>query len=86
MFLSLSTITREYAALKALPYYDFYAEIMRPQPAEIPHLPAPQIEQAMKAYQVNEPQATAILGSMRNEGFSLIQGYTQFYQYIKYIC
>lgn len=28
----------------------------------------------MKAYQVNEPQAKAILGSLKTQGFSLIQG------------
>lgn len=28
----------------------------------------------MKSYQVNEPQAKAILGSLKTHGFSLIQG------------
>jgi ATP-dependent RNA/DNA helicase, senataxin len=79
--LSLSTIAREYAALKALPYYDFHHQVMRPRPADIPQLPAAQIEQAMKAYQVNEPQAIAILGSMRTDGFSLVQGYIYFLIY-----
>lgn len=78
MTFSLSTIAREYAALKALPYYDLYAEIMRPQLAGVPYLPAVQVEQAMKAYHVNEPQAIAILGSMRTDGFSLVQGYSHF--------
>ena len=73
---SLSTITREFAALKALPYYDFYADIMRPQPARVPHVPASQVQQAMKSHRVNEPQAVAILGSLQVEGFSLIQGYS----------
>jgi ATP-dependent RNA/DNA helicase, senataxin len=79
MACSLSTIAREYAALKALPYYDFYPEIMRPRLAGVPQLPASQVEQAMKVYHVNKPQAIAILGSMQTDGFSLVQGYLNLY-------
>ena len=72
---SLSTLKREYAALVALPYYDHVDSILRaklPAPVRVDHR---DVEQAMTAYQVNEPQAKAIVMSMNTEGFSLIQGY-----------
>ena len=34
-----------------------------------------EIELAMKTYDVNEPQAKAILGALEVKGFALIQGY-----------
>ena len=59
----------EFTVLKALPYYDFYVDIMRPQPTRVPHVPALQVQQVMKPHQVNGPQAVAILGSLQAEGF-----------------
>jgi senataxin len=60
--------------LVALPYYDHVESILRaklPPPARVDkHV----LEQTMKAYQVNEPQANAIVASMNTDGFSLIQG------------
>ena len=66
----------EFTALKVLLYYDFYADIIRPQPARVPHVPVSQVQQTMKSHQVNEPQAVAILWSLQVERFSLIQGYS----------
>jgi senataxin len=72
---SLSTVYREYAALKGLPYYDLFDSIMKPRPAKLPEISSSRIRQAMETYRVNEPQAGAILGSLDSEGFALIQGY-----------
>lgn len=59
----------------ALPYYDLCPMILRP------NLPPPartnfnEVDQTMKLYSLNEPQANAILSALRTDGFSLIQGY-----------
>lgn len=68
---------REFGALKGLPYYEpeLLALILQGKSSSAPWLSAHQIEDAQAAYDVNEPQAKAILGSMDVEGFSLIQGY-----------
>ncbi|EGN98396.1 hypothetical protein SERLA73DRAFT_109860 [Serpula lacrymans var. lacrymans S7.3] len=71
---SLSTVHREYGALVALPYYDLFEKIMKPQISPMPNLDNSTIKQAMAAYSVNEPQAKAILGSLQAQGFVLIQG------------
>ncbi|KAI9512406.1 AAA domain-containing protein, partial [Russula earlei] len=71
---SLSTLHREYAALMAMPHYDCADFILNP------HLPKPksvdqkEIQNAMIKYNVNEPQARAIISALRTDGFSLIQG------------
>jgi senataxin len=72
---SLSTLHREYAALLALPYYDFYESILSPKLIGITHMKPDHIQKAMTDYKVNEPQAIAILNALRADGFVLIQGY-----------
>ncbi|KAI6044781.1 SEN1 N terminal-domain-containing protein [Pisolithus marmoratus] len=72
--LSLSTLHREYAALMGLPYYDSFATVMQPRLSAHPHLDHLEVQQTMSNYRVNEPQARAILSSLRTEGFALIQG------------
>lgn len=58
----------------ALPYYELCPVILRP------NLPPPartnpnEVSETMRAYNLNEPQANAILSSLRTDGFSLIQG------------
>ncbi|KAI0720479.1 SEN1 N terminal-domain-containing protein [Cerioporus squamosus] len=72
--LSLSTLIREYAALMALPHYDLLDSILHtrlPRPSKVE---PSEIERVMKTYNVNEPQANAILKSLETEGFALIQG------------
>ncbi|KAI0761963.1 SEN1 N terminal-domain-containing protein [Trametes elegans] len=72
--LSLSTLIREYAALMALPHYDLLDSVLRtelPRPAKID---SAEVQNVMKTYSVNEPQANAILKSLATEGFALIQG------------
>jgi len=72
--LSLSTLHREYGALMALPNYDCADFILKPQLPKPPHLDHKEIEVAMAKYNVNEPQARAIIGALRTDGFTLIQG------------
>ncbi|WWC87506.1 uncharacterized protein L201_002396 [Kwoniella dendrophila CBS 6074] len=74
--LSLSTAIREFAALKGLPYYEstLLHDALAGRSAPMPKLALDDIEDAMKAYDVNEPQAKAILGATHVKGFALIQG------------
>ncbi|KAH7909030.1 SEN1 N terminal-domain-containing protein [Hygrophoropsis aurantiaca] len=71
---SLSTLYREYGALKGLPFFDLSQTILQPSIAALPTLDSREVRQTMTTYSVNEPQAKAILGSLRVEGFALIQG------------
>nr|XP_019012419.1 senataxin [Kwoniella pini CBS 10737]OCF51200.1 senataxin [Kwoniella pini CBS 10737] len=74
--LSLSTAIREFAALKGLPYYEsaLLQDALAGRSAPMPGLALDDIEDAMKSYDVNEPQAKAILGATHVKGFALIQG------------
>lgn len=74
IFTSLSTLHREYAALMAVPYYDSFSMVMQPRLSGHPRLESREIEQTMATYGFNEPQARAILSSLRTPGFALIQG------------
>ncbi|KAI8580660.1 hypothetical protein K450DRAFT_236672 [Umbelopsis ramanniana AG] len=72
---SLTTAHREYSALKALEYYDLRDMILQPK-----HLPTAPISErelvrCMNTFKVNQPQAEAIMGTIRRpKGFTLIQG------------
>lgn len=72
----LSTALREFAALRGLPYYEpeILRDILAGRSAQLPRLSESDIRKAMTAYEVNEPQAKAILGSTSVDGFALIQG------------
>lgn len=71
---SMVSMHREYAALKGTPYYDLSPDILCGEAKPLPALRSSDIEQAKKAYRVNDPQAIAIVGAMQTQGFSLIQG------------
>ncbi|SPO25746.1 related to SEN1 protein [Ustilago trichophora] len=71
---SLTTLHREFAALMAAPYFDLFSDVIRARVAPKVTLTTDEVRKAMQGYQVNEPQARAILGSLATEGFSLIQG------------
>jgi senataxin len=75
--ISLSTAIREYASLKGLPYYDerLLQDILNARGAPVPSLSDSEVQATMQNFQVNEPQAKAILGSLSVKGFALIQGY-----------
>ncbi|GAA5930688.1 hypothetical protein JCM10213_000782 [Rhodosporidiobolus nylandii] len=71
---NLSTVHREYAALQALEFVDLCPDILSPRPPPAIRADSRTIQQHMQAYKVNEPQAMAIHGALRSQGFSLIQG------------
>ncbi|KAJ1026701.1 hypothetical protein NDA16_002299 [Ustilago loliicola] len=71
---SLTTLHREYGALMVAPYFDLFNDVIKGRVAPKATLAADEVRKAMQGYQVNEPQARAILGSLATEGFSLIQG------------
>ncbi|GAA5892669.1 hypothetical protein JCM6882_000552 [Rhodosporidiobolus microsporus] len=71
---NLSTVHREYAALQALEWVDLCGDILSPRPPPGTRAEPRTIQQMMAAYKVNEPQAMAIHGALRTDGFSLIQG------------
>lgn len=71
---SLTTLYREYAALMSLPYYDLCDTILRAR-LNRPTVPdSKEVQRTMATYNVNEPQARAILYSLTADGFALIQG------------
>lgn len=59
-----------------MPYYepDILRAILEAKPRDLPEVSDVTAEKAMKCYNVNEPQARAIIAAMRVEGFALIQG------------
>ncbi|KAI0078277.1 hypothetical protein K474DRAFT_1619824 [Panus rudis PR-1116 ss-1] len=71
---SLTTVHREYAALMGLPYYDLCNIIMQPDLKKHVVSDQNEVRQTMSKYNLNEPQAKAILAAMQTNGFSLIQG------------
>ncbi|KAF8327025.1 SEN1 N terminal-domain-containing protein [Cantharellus anzutake] len=72
--MSLSTVYREYAALRGLQYYDLFEDIVHPKRGVLPKASPERVKECMSRHQVNEPQANAIVGSLQIRGFSLIQG------------
>lgn len=74
--MSLSTALREYGAIEGLPYYEtpMLQNILSARSATIPRLTQYEIGEAKKSFDLNEPQAKAVLGAMDIEGFALIQG------------
>ncbi|EPB85292.1 hypothetical protein HMPREF1544_07906 [Mucor circinelloides 1006PhL] len=73
--MSLTTTVREYAALEGLDYYDLAQDIINPKAIPKPKLSSSSIQHCCARYDVNEPQAIAIVSAMqKKKGFSLIQG------------
>lgn len=70
----MSTIHREYSALRSMCYLELFQEILDPRLSPLVQPEARILERTMSAYQVNKPQAVAIIGSLKSQGFSLIQG------------
>lgn len=72
---SLTTAMREYAALGGLEFYDLGKDIIQPSLNPTPKPTPAQIAQYRERYDVNEPQAEAIVSAIqKKKGFSLIQG------------
>ncbi|CEP07406.1 hypothetical protein, partial, partial [Parasitella parasitica] len=73
--MSLTTTMREYAALEGLDHYDLAEDIIHPKATALPKISSSSIQDCCERYDVNEPQAIAILSAMQKQrGFSLIQG------------
>lgn len=75
----MSTLHREYAALVSLQYNDICNFILQPILPKVAEVDPRDLKETMESYGVNEPQASAILKSMKAEGFSLIQGFDCFF-------
>ncbi|TIB36120.1 hypothetical protein E3P84_01056 [Wallemia ichthyophaga] len=77
-FYSLSTLYREYGALKGLQYYGpVMNKILNPVIKDKLHLDSDTVKKTMKMLEVNESQANAVLSALctpADGSFSLIQG------------
>ncbi|CAO3630759.1 unnamed protein product [Cunninghamella blakesleeana] len=72
---SLSTVQREYSALYGLEHFELMDDILNPHPTPMPALNQQAIDKCIKTYDVNLPQASAIVGALqKKKGFTLIQG------------
>ncbi|KAG5520120.1 hypothetical protein PMAC_001196 [Pneumocystis sp. 'macacae'] len=69
---SLVTIQREYSALKK--YLELCDDIISAKAQPLPLSSSDEIQRAMVIYNVNKPQAEAIVGVTKSTGFHLIQG------------
>lgn len=58
----------------ALPYYDFCDIILQPVLPKWQSVDNGEVKSTMSNFNLNEPQAKAILSALQTEGFSLIQG------------
>lgn len=75
LLFSLTTIHREYEALRVMQYYDLLPSILQAKCSTRETVSEREIALASEDYGVNRPQAEAILGSLKAEqGFNLIQG------------
>lgn len=72
--MQMVTVEREYSSLKGLQYYDLFEEFVKSKPTEPIKLSNDEASKMQKLFDVNKSQAQAIMGTYRNEGFSLIQG------------
>lgn len=72
--MQMITVEREFSSLKGLEYYDLCDQILKAQPNKPTGINDSDANKVVQIYDVNKSQANAILGSYKNEGFSLIQG------------
>ncbi|KAK9495534.1 SEN1 N terminal-domain-containing protein [Lipomyces doorenjongii] len=72
--MGMTTIEREYSSLQGLPYYDLCDQILHAKPASSIRADATKIRKTQSTYNVNAPQAGAIIAAMESTGFTLIQG------------
>lgn len=71
---NMTTIEREYAALRSLQYYDLMQEILEAKPSPMLKFGHEAINKVMGNYQLNPGQAKAILNAKENDAFTLVQG------------
>ena len=76
-FFTLSTLQREYAAIKGLPYYGLNHSLLRPRLKNKIPLDHGEVTRTMSTLELNKSQAEAVLCSLKSPAdgnFSLIQG------------
>ncbi|CAG8452428.1 3446_t:CDS:2, partial [Acaulospora morrowiae] len=72
---SLTPAAREYAALKAMPYFSFRNLLLQPEIPSFSPIASGDVQKYMKLYKINESQAEAICKVLQKKhGFLLIQG------------
>ncbi|CAG8520364.1 16831_t:CDS:2 [Acaulospora colombiana] len=72
---SLTPAAREYAALKAMPYFKFCKLLLQPEVYAFPPVPSAEVQKYMNLYKINESQAEAISKVLQKKsGYMLIQG------------
>ncbi|KFZ05074.1 hypothetical protein V501_08714 [Pseudogymnoascus sp. VKM F-4519 (FW-2642)] len=71
---SITSIEREYAALKSMEYYDLCNEILQAEPSPLINYPDAALSPVQQHYGVNRAQAKAIWSATENDAFTLIQG------------
>ena len=69
----------------AMPYYDCADFILKPHLPKPPCVDQKEVQLTMSKYNVNEPQARAIISALRTDGFSLIQGYTSLHSAVAFL-
>ena len=75
---SFETLEKEFFALQALPYYDFYQEILNASSSEVIPLEKKVVSDAASNLSLSFSQASAVLSSQLSQGFFLIPGYAPF--------
>ena len=60
--------------MMCMQYYDLRKEILTARPSDIVEPSAAQVAKTQEVYNVNEPQAKAIISATTGTGFTLIQG------------
>lgn len=71
---SITSIEREYAALRSMEYYDLCNEILQAEPSPLLNYPDTALAPVQRNYGVNRAQAKAIWSATENDAFTLIQG------------
>ncbi|OBT68370.1 hypothetical protein VE03_02935 [Pseudogymnoascus sp. 23342-1-I1] len=71
---SITSIEREFAALKSMEYYDLCYEILHAEPSPLLDYPDTALAPVQRIYGVNRAQAKAIWSAKENDAFTLIQG------------
>ena len=72
--LTLTTLRREFAALCSVPDLAMTQDVLHARVAQVPDVSKADEVKAMQTYQLNAPQARAVVAAMRTLGFSLIRG------------
>ncbi|KAF8540202.1 SEN1 N terminal-domain-containing protein [Trichophaea hybrida] len=72
--MNLTPLEREYASLICMQYYDLREEILTAKPSPLVEPTEAQVTKTKDLYNVNEPQAKAIIAAVSSTGFTLIQG------------